>query len=264
MRVTAADVRGIVQFLDAALSSARADAFPPSTLSALTKLIAADQADYFEIRPDDSVLAFTVAFEEEPMPWADEVLARVAHQNPIGPFIWGPADGALRLSEVISARRLRRLAYYNEFLRPSHTRDRLRVWLWRSRETAACVTLNRSDAQFSIRDTAVLAVLQPYLAAMRERALVAPDLPDEAELTIREAQVIALAASGRSNSEIAQFLLMSSGTVAKHLEHAYQKLRVMGRSESAAALRSSQRVEPVHGMPSDGVVSNAPKARRTT
>jgi DNA-binding CsgD family transcriptional regulator len=238
MRVSAPDVRRIVQFLDAALSSARADAFPPSTLSALTKLIDADQADYFEVRPDRSAVAFTMAFEEQPAPsWVDDVLARVAHQNPLGAFIWGPADGPLRMSEVISDRKLRRLDYYNDILRPAHIRDRLRVWLWRSRETAACVTLMRSGTRFSDRDSAVLAVLQPHLIAMRERALVRPDLPDEADLTIREAQVVTLAATGRSNAEIAQLLLMSHATVAKHLEHTYQKLRVTGRAEVAAALR---------------------------
>jgi DNA-binding CsgD family transcriptional regulator len=238
MRISTSDVRRIVQFLDTAASeAAAADAFPPSTLGALTKLIDADQADYFEVRPDRTVLAFTMAFEEQPTPWLCDVLGRVAHQNPLGPFRWDPADGPLRLSEIISDRTLRRLDYYNDFLRPAHTRDRLRVWLWRSTETAACVTLNRADARFSDRDSAVLAVLQPYLAALRERSVVAHELPEEADLTIRETQVVAIAATGRSNEEIAWLLLMSPATVAKHLEHAYHKLRVTGRSEAAAALR---------------------------
>jgi DNA-binding CsgD family transcriptional regulator len=237
MRISASDARRIVQFLDTALSSPRSDAFPPSTLRALTELIDAYQADYFEVRPDRSVVAFTMAFAEPPERWG-EVVARFASQNPLGAFRWGPADGPLRMSEVISDRTLRRSHYYHEFLRPLHIRDRLRVWLWRSRETAACVTLVRSDTRFSDRDSAVLAVLQPHLVAMRERALVAPDLPDEADLTIREAQVVTLTATGKSNAEIAKLLFMSPATVAKHLEHAYKKLRVTGRSEVAAALRT--------------------------
>ena len=171
MRVTASDLRRIVQFLDTARSSDPADPFPPSTLSALTGLIAADQADYFEVRPDRTALAFTMAFEEEHPAWLDEASARLAHQNPLSPFRWAPADGPLRMSEIISERELRRLDYYNDFLRPAHIRDRLRVWLWRSAETAACVTLTRSDARFSDRDKAMLAVLQPHLAALRERSI---------------------------------------------------------------------------------------------
>ena len=106
-----------------------------------------------------------MAFEEEHPAWLEEAAARLAHQNPLSPFRWAPADGPLRMSEIISERELRRLDYYNDFLRPALIRDRLRVWLWRSAETAACVTLTRSDARFSDRDQAVMAVLQPQLAA---------------------------------------------------------------------------------------------------
>jgi DNA-binding CsgD family transcriptional regulator len=237
MRVSASDLRRIVQFLDTAVSRSPADPFPPSTLGALTALISADQADFFEVRPDRTALAFTMAFEEEPAAWVDEVDPRIARQNPLTPFRWAPADGPLRMSEIISERELRRLDYYNDFLRPAHIRDRLRVWLWRSTETAACITLVRSDTRFSDRDKAMLTVLQPHLAALRERSIGADDRPDEAELTIREAQVVALVATGRSNAEIARLLFMSPATVAKHLEHAYRKLRVTGRSEVAASLR---------------------------
>jgi len=227
-----------VQFLDTAVSRSPADPLPQSTLSALTGLIAADQADYFEVRPDGGTLAFTMAFEEQNPTWLEEASVRLRHQNPLSPVRWAPADGPLRMSEIISERELRRLDYYNDFLRPAHIRDRLRVWLWRSGETAACLTLVRSDARFSDRDKAVMAVLQPHLAALRERSLGAHDRPNEAELTIREAQVVALVATGRSNAEIARLLFMSPATVAKHLEHAYRKLRVTGRSEVAASLRT--------------------------
>jgi DNA-binding CsgD family transcriptional regulator len=237
MRVSASDLRRIVQFLDTAVSRGPADPLPPSTLSALTGLIAADQADYFEVRPDGSVLAFTVAFDEQNPTWLEEASVRLGHENPLHPFRWAPVDGPVRMSEIISERDLRRIDYYNDFLRPAHIRDRLRVWLWRSAETAACITLVRSDARFSDRDQAVLAVLQPQLAVFRERSIGTDDRPDEAELTIREAQVVAFVATGRSNSEIARLLFLSPATVAKHLEHAYRKLRVATRSEVAASLR---------------------------
>ena len=180
MRVSASDLRRIVQFLDTAGSREPAAPFPPSTLSALTGLIAADQADYFEVRPDRSALAFTMAFEEENPPGLEEASARLRPPEPTQSLRWAPADGPLRMSEIISERELRRLDYYNDFLRPAHIRDRLRVWLWRSAETAACVTLIRSDARFSDRDKAVMAVLQPHLAALRERSIGADDRPDEA------------------------------------------------------------------------------------
>jgi DNA-binding CsgD family transcriptional regulator len=239
MRVTASDLRRIVQFLDTAAPPGPGDPFPPSTLSALTRLIAADQADYFEVRPDRSIQVFTVAFEENHPAWLEEAAERLAPQNPLGPFCWAPADGPLRMSEIIGGRELRRLEYYTDFLRPADIRDRLRVWLWRSAETAACLTLIRSDARFSDRDKAVMAVLQAPLAALRERPVGAGDPLDAADLTVREAQVAALVATGRSNAEIAGLLFLAPGTVAKHLEHAYRKLHVAGRSEVAAALRTA-------------------------
>lgn len=239
MRVSSLDLRGIVHFLDAALSLEPDGSLPPSTLAALADLIASDQVDYFEVRPDRSVISFTTAFEEEYAPWVVDASIRLAHLNPLAPFKWTPANGPLRMSEVISERTLRRTAYYHDFLRPAPIRDRLRVWLWRSPQSAACVTFARADAPFSERDASVLAVLQPHLEALRERAILAPNHPKEADLTIREAQVITLAATGRSNADIGRLLFMSPATVAKHLEHGYRKLHVVGRSEVTASLRAS-------------------------
>ena len=106
MRVSAPDLRQIVHFLDAALAEESAGPFPRSTFVALTDLIAADQADYFEVRSVRSVISFTTAFDEDPAPLTDEVVARTAHLNPLGPFKWGPAHGPLRMSEIVSERRL--------------------------------------------------------------------------------------------------------------------------------------------------------------
>jgi len=239
MRVSSSDLRGIVHFLDAALSLEPDEPISPSMLRALVGLIASDQVDYFEVRPDGSVISFTTAFEEEHAPWVVDASVRLAHLNPLAPFRWAPANGPIRMSEVIGERTLRRMDYYHDFLRPARIRDRLRVWLSRSPQSAACVTFVRGDAQFSERDTSVLAVLQPHLEALRERAIIARDHPREADLTIREAQVITMAATGRSNAAIGRLLFMSPATVAKHLEHAYRKLHVVGRSEVAASLRAS-------------------------
>jgi DNA-binding CsgD family transcriptional regulator len=239
MRVSISDLRGIVHFLDAALSLEPDESFPPSMLGALAGLIASDQVDSFEVRPDRSVISFTTAFEEEHAPWVVEASVRLAHLNPLGAFKWAPADGPIRMSELNSERSLRRMDYYHDFLRPARIRDRLRVWLWRSPHSAACVTFIRADAQFSERDTSVLAVLQPHLEALRERAIIGRGHSKDADLTIREAQVITMAATGRSNADIGRLLFMSPATVAKHLEHAYRKLHAVGRSDVAASLRAN-------------------------
>jgi len=56
-------------------------------------------------------------------------------------------------------------------------------------------------------------------------------------LTHREAEVLTLAAEGRTNREIADLLGISPLTVRTHLEHAYPKLGVANRTAAAARLR---------------------------
>jgi DNA-binding CsgD family transcriptional regulator len=51
-------------------------------------------------------------------------------------------------------------------------------------------------------------------------------------LTDREQEILACAAAGRSNKEIADQLCVSLDTVKTHLHHAYQKLKVNGRVEA--------------------------------
>jgi DNA-binding NarL/FixJ family response regulator len=53
-------------------------------------------------------------------------------------------------------------------------------------------------------------------------------------LTEREAEVLALVAAGRSNREIAEALVLSSKTVARHLSNIFAKLGVASRTQAAA------------------------------
>lgn len=64
---------------------------------------------------------------------------------------------------------------------------------------------------------------------LRDRAAVDP-------LTPREREIVVMAASGRSSSEIAAHLVLSVRTVDNHLHRAYRKLGVRSRPEAAAAL----------------------------
>jgi len=60
--------------------------------------------------------------------------------------------------------------------------------------------------------------------------------PQPVALTKREREVATLAARGLSSREIAGTIVVSTRTVENHLQRAYEKLGVSGRSELAEAL----------------------------
>ena len=55
-------------------------------------------------------------------------------------------------------------------------------------------------------------------------------------LSTRELDVLRVAAEGRTNDEIATELFLSPRTVERHLQNAYVKLGVSGKSARAAAV----------------------------
>jgi DNA-binding NarL/FixJ family response regulator len=59
-------------------------------------------------------------------------------------------------------------------------------------------------------------------------------------LTDREREILACAAAGRSNKEIADQLCVSVDTVKTHLHHIYQKLAVSGRVEAVLTYLKAQ------------------------
>jgi DNA-binding NarL/FixJ family response regulator len=78
-----------------------------------------------------------------------------------------------------------------------------------------------------------LAALGARPAAAEAGRLLAPaHLPGG--LTAREAEVLRLVASGRSNPQIAAALFLSEKTVARHLSNIYTKLDVPSRTAAAA------------------------------
>ncbi|AEW96523.1 MULTISPECIES: response regulator transcription factor [Streptomycetaceae] len=74
------------------------------------------------------------------------------------------------------------------------------------------------------RDRVVLSVSQRTLAGLRETG---PHL-----LTARELQVVALVARGLRNSQIARELVITEGTVKRHLSNVYAKLDAACRTEA--------------------------------
>jgi NarL family two-component system response regulator LiaR len=78
-------------------------------------------------------------------------------------------------------------------------------------------------------------VLAPALVpAMLEAMQGEEASAGEGPLTVKEQQVLARLAEGRSNQEIAEALFVTPATVKTHLAHIYAKLGVKGRHEALA------------------------------
>jgi DNA-binding NarL/FixJ family response regulator len=89
--------------------------------------------------------------------------------------------------------------------------------------------------------------LAPTISAVLAEQVVFPRSErrrfEHLDLSHRERQVVALAASGHTNDEIASRLFLSTSTVKSHLTSAFSKLGVSSRSEAAALILDPE--EPI-------------------
>jgi DNA-binding CsgD family transcriptional regulator/PAS domain-containing protein len=76
---------------------------------------------------------------------------------------------------------------------------------------------------------------------LEEQRATATDGAAPLGLTAREAEVLSLVASGRTNAQIAEDLVISERTVQKHLEHVFRKLRVSTRTAAVALMMEALR-----------------------
>jgi len=236
-RLVASDYRKALDVLYAAGEVDGPLAFPEPVLGVLRELVPCDVVTFHErSRRPGSVLVYT----GEPVgPVTPEVRAarlRFKHQDP-----WRPADGPRTLTDFVSARDFRRSEFYALVHRPLGVEHMLQLYL-DPRRTDARLEFDRFDTDFGERDRNVLELLLPHLRQLLRAATRRPAASGPAtELTAREREVIAHVAEGRTNSEIGRLLGISSQTVRKHLENAYEKLGTHTRTGAVAAVFGSTR-----------------------
>lgn len=113
----------------------------------------------------------------------------------------------------------------------SSRRDPMRIRRVLEAGAAAYIlkTLSEEDVRCAIRQAFERTI---YLFSSPRRRPAEPR--PEKTLTERELEILALVASGRSNSEVARMLWVSEATVKLHLSHVYGKLGVSNRTAAAA------------------------------
>jgi DNA-binding CsgD family transcriptional regulator len=166
-------------------------------------------------------------------PWDPvQVGAQLAEVADVHPMITSYEHGDAaprRLSDLATPAELARNRAYVDFLRPLGAEHQLTVITARLAPHAMNGwALNRADRDFTDREVAVLAALQPVLTLL-DRTLgsarpVDGEAAERARLTRREVEVLGHVARGLTAAAIARLLRISEPTVRKHLENAYRKL----------------------------------------
>jgi DNA-binding CsgD family transcriptional regulator len=141
---------------------------------------------------------------------------------------------AHRLSDATSMRSFRRGPLYAEFFRPAAIGHQLTLGFEGPPRRLVGVWLSRTRRDFSEDELLLAELLRPHLQAgeVAARCAVA-----RATLTDREREVLDIVAAGATNRAVAEALVVSPGTVKKHLDNIYAKLGVGTRA--AAATRAS-------------------------
>jgi len=168
-------------------------------------------------------------------PEIQEAGGRFLEQDPIRHRLRRRELRALKLSDFLTRRQLRKLDFYWYVWKPSGIDDSLRVWLPAPTGRGRVIYLERGKRNFTERERSLLELLRPSLIKMQARAEQhrhADQRPTP--LTARETEILRLIAAGKTTREVATALVVSPHTVRKHIEHILEKLDVRTRSAAVA------------------------------
>jgi DNA-binding CsgD family transcriptional regulator len=237
MALRGSDVSAVVDVLDA-LDSAPSDeaGFLGKVADSVDRLIPADSVwwascDYGRRRNEMASSDKRVgrAYETMQARWWE-----LYDQHPLLEHRDRTGEGrAYRLSDFTSRRELRGLELYDEFFRPYGVEYSMSIRIRVSPARAVDVGATRATRDFSARDRQVLDLIRPAIRSALRLREAAKGAYRAAGLSPRETEVIQLAAAGLSNAQIGAELYIATGTVRKHLEHIYDKLRVDNRTQAA-------------------------------
>ena len=231
-------MRDALALIQLAYSAKSPEPFSEPVVDALARLVPGEIVGYNErdLLSHRLLAARETPSVNPPREVADAVTT-FCHEYPLSMLRRCSETRALKISDFASPRELHRLDYYNHALRPLGIEHQMRLWLSAPPGIARYFYVNRrqADGDFTERDRDLLELLRPFLVALRGRfdAHVAREANGNG-LTDREAEILAWVARGKTNQEIAALLVVSPHTVRKHLEHAYQKLRVHTRTAAVA------------------------------
>lgn len=234
--VSARDVEGLLGVVAEAAAADGDTPFDLSLINRLTALVPADHAGYFEYGERGGRSVF---LEVPTAPCglnADEYTAWVSELV----SLWPLNDAGLResttatkFSDFVSERGKRRDPWYSQVMRPWSQEHECKVLLPSTdgEVRGFFFVRERGRRDFEERDRAVLTLLRLQLGAICDRW---HRRQRPSSLTAREAEIVRLVRDGLTNQEIADRLVISTGTVRAHLERIFEKLGVHTRTAAVA------------------------------
>jgi DNA-binding CsgD family transcriptional regulator len=237
-RFSGQDVRDALSLIDVAHCAKDSEQFAQPVVEALARLVPGEIVGYNERellshRLLVSAEAPSVALPHE----VTNAVTTFCGEYPLSMLRRHSETGALKISDFASSAKLHRLDYYNHALRPLGIEHQMRLWLTAPPGVARFFYVSRrqTDGDFVERDRDLLELVRPFLLAFHGPLdMQVADEENADGLTDRETEILAWVARGKTNQEIAALLVVSPHTIRKHLEHAYQKLRVHTRTAAVA------------------------------
>jgi DNA-binding CsgD family transcriptional regulator len=225
--------------------------FRHTLLDALGVAVPSDWVAINELGPGPEMIMEII---KPPIPQeAIAVFVRYAEQNPLMEHYTRTRDGrARRISDLISTEEFHSREVYTEFYAPLGLEYQMVFSLPGEPERVLAVILSRRHQDFTDHERDLVETARPFLIQAYRNALlytdaaVAPQSPSrEASrppieslralgLTLRQAEVLQLIATGAGERDIAEQLGISRRTVNKHLELCYRALGVDRRARAAA------------------------------
>ncbi|WP_347350226.1 helix-turn-helix transcriptional regulator [Intrasporangium sp.] len=255
LRVDAPAGRSAVRAARGSGSAAASTGLPADVIAAIWRALPCDVAWYLDLTATGRV-AHHLRHPGGPGPGRAPAAAGLAEHVPACPLCQDPASfadpyGVASTGDASVARVVGAAAAYQGGAPRGSPHDvaggeALVVELPGSSPRGARLVLCRRRCPFSPDERLALGLLLPHLAgACRRRA----DLAQLGGITHRQRQVLELVAQGCTNAEIGARLLVSTGTVRKHLDNIFAELHVSSRA--AAAARAQVLVQPAVG-PGEG------------
>jgi DNA-binding CsgD family transcriptional regulator len=232
VRLSPRDLDGALAVVAEAASSDGAQPFELPVIERLLDLIPSDRAGYFEYRkPEGDIYKVEQPFFD--FGWGTEAVNSLVKWWPLRDNVLDATEQAINLGDLLTRRERLRNPWYVDVMRPRSIEHEMKLRLPAPTHLVRgfWVTRGPDSHDFDERDRAILTLLRPHLAAIRER-WERRHRPEG--LTDRETQLLRLVRQGLTNREVADRLLISTGTVRTHLENIFEKLGVHTRSAAVA------------------------------